>query len=98
VGGIYCFQCSPAVYGNTFHNNSSGGVGAIYCLESSPEITENVFNGNSGLVGGICAAMRSGPLIANNQITGNRASYYCGYGNLVLGLHGYNIKLHDRLK
>jgi parallel beta-helix repeat protein len=77
-GGIYCYQSSPTITGNTIADNVAneytdtiGLGGGIYCYESSPIITVNSIIGNHAEIGGGILCQRSSPIIVGNTITDN---------------------------
>ncbi len=75
-GGLYCFQSSPTIFGNTITNNttenmSPGWGGGIYCYKSSPYVRQNSIISNHAHVGGGILCQKSSPVIADNMIAEN---------------------------
>ena len=80
--GIYCWNSSPTIVGNTITGNRAGGEGGgIRCSNSSPTIANNNITDNEAGDGGGIYCHNSSPIIVSNTITKNRAHYrgaiYC---------------------
>ena len=83
-GGIYCYQGSPVIVGNTVSNNSGEGQGAISCAYGTPEIRNNIIAENSSGMGGGAGGIllsNASPLIVNNTIVDNDGGEGMGGGN-----------------
>jgi hypothetical protein len=84
-GGIYCYNSSPIITGNTISGNNAQWGGGIYFSLGSPSITGNIISGNrAGGSGGI-SFDDSSPIIIGNTITGNEAFNIEGGG---IAFHG----------
>ena len=75
-GGIYCYNSSPTITGNTITGNMAGdhGGGMFNGSSSSPTVTDCAFIGNSaGTVGGGMHNDTSSPTVTDCAFSGNSA-------------------------
>jgi len=96
--GIFLFESSPEITGNTFHENQSKFCGGgIYSRKSSPLITNNtIFNNKSHETtgGGITCSWNARPRIINNTIYKNESQYG---GGIASGIGAHPIVVNNIL-
>ena len=78
-GGVYCWDSSAVIMGNTIRGNWAFSGGAVGCALGTPRILVNVIEDNFSFYGGGMSIGSNSAVIERNVVTGNSADY-CGGG------------------